>query len=55
MMHAKRLLVIGTESHFGAGVVKGIHHYCRAHGEWEYHMEADNSPDHALSGAPGDP
>src|SRR6185437_10542276 len=48
MKRTKRLLMIGAESHYGTGVVRGIHEYCRNHGNWEYCLELNNSTESAL-------
>src|ERR1043165_8013753 len=47
MKRAKRLLVIGSDSHYGSGVAEGIYRYCRENGNWEYHLERDSSAESA--------
>jgi LacI family transcriptional regulator len=43
MKRTWRLLVVGAESHYGRQIVKGILAYCRVHGSWEFHLEADSN------------
>ena len=43
MRSIRRLLVIASESQFGERVIAGIHAYCSQHGNWEYHLEPDQS------------
>ena len=43
-MARKRLLIIGVESHYGRGILEGVHGYCATHGIWEYRLETNNTP-----------
>jgi LacI family transcriptional regulator len=44
MHRMRRLVIIGAESHWIRQLVKGILTYCRVHGSWEFHIEADSRP-----------
>jgi LacI family transcriptional regulator len=43
MQRAKRLVVIGVGTHYGIQVLQGVDRYCREHGRWEYHLEANTT------------
>src|SRR5689334_7521636 len=43
MRRNKRVLVIGSDSHYGQAILVGIHNYCRVHHPWELHLERDST------------
>ena len=48
MQHVRRLVVIGTETHYGRQILKGVHDYCRLHGSWEYQLVGHSTPEALL-------
>ena len=45
MRKSRRVLVIGSDTHYGRQVIRGIYSFCRVHRPWELQLGHNNSPE----------